>query len=219
MRRGVVLLAVAVLAVAQFAVAGAAPASAHAGVDHTAPRNGSVLAVAPSTVTVTFDEPVDVDSAWLTGPSGARLPSTARTAGASIVITPSTPLPRGPIAASWKVTSDDGHTVTGSIAFIIGKAPATGPAQALALTPALPARLSGSSPGPLTLTFGTALSAGEVSWTTATMSEPMTWSVSRKGRSSVATGVLPLAGVWTMKASLVRADNSIVVTTGTVTLK
>jgi hypothetical protein len=120
---------------------------------------------------------------------------------------------------SWKVTSDDGHTVTGSTAFIIGKAPATGPAQLLALTPALPARLSGSSAGLLTLTFGTALSAGEVSWTTATMSEPITWSVSRKGRTSVATGVLPFAGVWTMKASLVRADNSIVVTSGAVTLK
>ena len=213
------MIVVALVAVAQVAVLWATPASAHAGVDHTAPRNGSVLAVAPSTVTVTFDEPVDVDSAWLTGPSGVRLPSTARTAGASIVITPSTTLPRGSITASWKVTSDDGHMVSGSIAFIIGKAPSTGPAQSLALTPALPARLSGSSPGALTLTFGTALSAGEVSWTSATVSEPITWSVSRKGRSSVATGVIPLAGVWTMKASLVRADNSVVVTTATITLR
>lgn len=213
------MIAVALAAVAQLAVVGAAPASAHAGVDHTAPRNGSVLVSAPSTVAVTFDEPVELDSAWLTGPSGARLPSTARAAGASIVITPSTTLPRGPIAASWKVISDDGHMVGGSIAFIIGKAAATGPAQSLALTPALPARLSGSSPGPLTLTFGTALSGGEVTWTSAAVSEPITWSVSRKGRSSVATGVLPLAGVWTMKASLVRADNSIVVTSGTATLK
>ena len=50
MRRGVVVVAVVALA-----LVGAAPAHAHAGVDHTTPRNGSVVATAPSTITVTFD--------------------------------------------------------------------------------------------------------------------------------------------------------------------
>ena len=214
MRRGVVLVAVVALA-----LVGAAPAHAHAGVDHTTPRNGSVVATAPSTITVTFDEPVSLDSASLTGPSGAQLPSTARVAGAAVVITPSGALPRGPIAASWRVTSDDGHQVTGSIAFIIGKPPKTGRPQNVTLMPALPARMSGDAPGLLQLTFGAALSGGQVTWTSASVSEPITWTVSRKAKFAVAAGVLPLPGVWTVKASLIRADNSVVVTSGTVTLK
>jgi len=216
MRRGVVLVALATLVVLE--ISGAAPAFAHAGVDHTTPRNGTVVATAPSTVTVTFDEPVDLTTARLTGPSGASVPSTARVAGASIVITPSGALPRGPITASWQAASDDGHTITGSIAFIIGKAPAAGVPQNLALSPALPARLSGSNAGLLTLTFGTPLSGGQVTWTSTAVPEPITWTVSRRSGKSVATGVLPLAGAWNMKASLIRADNSIVVTSGTVTL-
>lgn len=223
MRRGAVVITVAALAalatLTSLAALGAQPALAHAGVDHTAPRNGAVIATAPAAIVVTFDEPVQLDSARLTGSSGAQLPSTARVAGASIVITPASRLPRGPIAASWKATSDDGHQVTGTIAFVVGPAPRTGSPLVLSLSPALPATLSGGAPGPLTLDLGPTISRGDVTWTSADVPEPISWTVHRQSGRAVARGVLPSAGAWTMTAALIRRDGSVVVTTGTAVLR
>lgn len=214
MRRGVVCATVVGLAVLM-----AAPAHAHAGIDHTAPRDGSVMTKAPSVITVTFDEAVDLDEAWLTGPSGAKVSSTARVSGASVIITPSATLPTGPCAASWRVTSDDGHQVTGTLAFVVGHAPATGPSQGLALSPPLSARLSGSSPGVLTLTLDPSVSSGEIMWTSGTVTEPITWRVTRQAGRTVATGVLPVSGAWSLRAALIRRDGSVLVTSGTATLR
>ena len=98
-------------------------ASAHATLVSTEPADGSILALAPKSVQLRFNEavtPVVVRVIDATGKT--RDDATARVAGDTIVITLPDDLPRGTHVVSYRVTSEDGHPVAGSMVFSVGTA-------------------------------------------------------------------------------------------------
>jgi methionine-rich copper-binding protein CopC len=195
-----------------------APAYAHADFIRSAPANGSTVAKAPSSIRITFNEPVTIDSAMILDASGSTVPSSSAMNGAVLTLTPASTLRAGITTAEFSVTSDDGHQVDGAIAFIIGKPGARGAAQPVVTSPSVTTRLNGSRPGALTLTFANKASSGEVIWTSPEFNGSLSWPVRARGKVSEASGVLPFAGAWTMRATLVSAKGSVVITSGTTTL-
>jgi methionine-rich copper-binding protein CopC len=195
-----------------------APAFAHADFLRSAPANGSTVAKAPSSIRLTFNEAVTIDSAAILDSSGSTVPSSAAMNGAILTLTPSTPLSAGITTATFSVISDDEHQIEGAIAFVIGKSGARGAAQSIVTSPAVVTRLNGSRPGALTLTFASKLTSGEVTWTSPGLKGSLTWPVRARGKASESSGVLPFAGVWTMRATLISAKGSVAITSGTATL-
>ena len=195
-----------------------APAYAHADLVRSTPSNGSVIAKAPTTIRLTFSEPVSLDSSSILDSSGAVIPSRAAMTGTVLTLTPSSALRSGITTAIFSITSDDGHQVDGAVSFVIGKPGARGPAQSIATTPSVATRLNGSRPGSLTATFANKAASGEVIWTSPSLQGSLTWPVHARGKASEASGVLPFAGDWTMRATLISAKGALVITTGTATL-
>lgn len=195
-----------------------APAYAHADFTRSTPASGSTVAKAPSAIRITFNEPVTIDSAKILDASGSTVPSSSAMNGAVLILTPASPLRAGITTAEFSVTSDDGHQVDGAIAFIIGKPGARGTAQPVVTSPSVTTRLNGSRPGALTLTFANKAASGEVIWTSPDFNGSLSWPVRARGKVSEASGVLPFAGAWTMRATLVSAKGSVVITSGTATL-
>ena len=128
-RRGRALLAsLAVAFGIVLAVAG--PASAHATLESTTPAENSVVANAPSQVTLTFDEGVGIsaDSVRVFDPNGARVDdgtTTATSNPATIEISLRSGLGNGTYTVAWHVISADSHPVEGAYVFSIGAAGST----------------------------------------------------------------------------------------------
>lgn len=195
-----------------------APAFAHADLVRSTPSSGSIVAKAPSTIRLTFSEPVSLDSAEILDSSGSSVPARSVMDGAVLSLTPLSPLSPGTIAITYAITSDDGHQVEGALSFIIGKPGVRGSAQAIATSPSVTTRLHGSRPGALITTFAYKATSGEVIWTSPNLKGSLSWPVHARGKNSEARGVLPFAGAWTMRATLVSAKGALVITTGTATL-
>ena len=108
---------------ALFAAAAAAPAAwAHARVVSTTPRDGAVLASAPSQVTIRFDETVRVQGGTVVVANRGKRSVVARevrSRGSTVVI-PLRKLRDGDYTVRWRVLSDDGHIVGGVFAFAVG---------------------------------------------------------------------------------------------------
>ncbi|MBN9034646.1 MAG: copper resistance protein CopC, partial [Rhizobiales bacterium] len=120
------LPAAAVLLLAWLCLAG--PAWAHASLVSTQPVDGDVLASAPETFSLTFSEPVSPLALKLVKPDGAALPlPDFELRDATLVIRAPKDLERGTHVLSWRVTSEDGHPVGGSVVFSIGKVSAHAP--------------------------------------------------------------------------------------------
>jgi copper transport protein len=99
--------------------------SAHASLVSTEPGDGSVLARAPDTVQLRFNEVVAPALVRLIDAAGiARDDATVRAVDRTIVITLPEDLPRGTQVVSYRVISADGHPVGGSMVFSIGAATA-----------------------------------------------------------------------------------------------
>ncbi len=118
-------------------VLGAAPALAHNTLISTDPADGSTVEVAPSRVTLTFDEPAQALGTEMVvlGPDG----STVSTGDAELVdstvsqaLVPD--LPAGMYTVQWRVTSADGHPLSGALTFTATDATGS-PAAAPAATP------------------------------------------------------------------------------------
>jgi copper resistance protein C len=95
-------------------------ASAHDVLESTAPASGATVDRMPQTVTLTFTEaPLTIGTqVVVTGPSGA-VQQGAPTISDRVVsqaIAPSAP--SGSYTVTYRVTSDDGHPVTGTFAFV-----------------------------------------------------------------------------------------------------
>ncbi|MDQ5975025.1 MAG: copper transport protein [Actinomycetota bacterium] len=214
------ILAAVAVAVGALLVA-PSPATAHTDVQSTSPANGAELASAPGAVTVTFGEkvvPTGSDTRIIDG-QGRVVPARVTARGRTVTITPRSPLPRGRYAAAWHVRSADGHTVEGAISFTVGTPNVPGPEVAIAAKPRVPTTLSASRPGSRTLAFTTKARSGEVVWTSADLPEPLVWEIDGDGTTATATGVLPTAGRWTFEATLELPGISVVIVTGSVTLK
>jgi copper transport protein len=122
MRRAVGALALAVA----FLVALAAPASAHAQLERTVPSAGAVLDRAPSVAKVRFNEAIQVkaDGLQLHDASGSRLDTgkVRHVDGGKELDLPLGDLKDGGYVLTWRITSADGHPVSGGVTWRIGQA-------------------------------------------------------------------------------------------------
>lgn len=135
------LPAIAAAAFLLAGLAGLAGVAAHGALIGTEPRDGSVLAAPPSHVALLFNEPVKVLLVRLVGPDGAEialgppLPDQA-----TVRFALPAELAAGTHALTWRIASDDGHPVGGSVSFSIA-APSAPPPAAEEPDP-LPARIA-----------------------------------------------------------------------------
>src|SRR5215470_15577891 len=98
-----------------------AEASAHASLAFSEPRDGIVLSQAPMKVELRFNESLTAGAVNLIDAAG-RLRSDAVVSARdeAISITLPSGLPDGTQIVSYRVISQDGHPVTGSVTFSIG---------------------------------------------------------------------------------------------------
>src|SRR5580704_11153153 len=104
----------------------ASEAAAHASLASAEPRDGSVLTEAPKAVELRFNESVTAGAVSLIGPDGkVRTDAIVHARDEAITITPPNDLPNGTSIVSYRVISQDGHPVAGSVTFSIGAPTAT----------------------------------------------------------------------------------------------
>lgn len=117
MRRSVGPLLAAL--VAALVVAVPLPASAHAALVGTDPRDGAVLETAPASVTLEFNEPVTRSELVLTAPDGSRVPLevSARDREVTGSVGADAEAQRGTYTIAFRVVSADGHPIAGTSEF------------------------------------------------------------------------------------------------------
>ena len=103
----------------------APPASAHATVVTSDPVDGSRLKTAPSSVSVTFDEGITLNSEGylrVVDQAGRRVDSgqPSHPTGPKIMVAVKSGLGDGTYTASFRIISADGHPVAGAIRFVVG---------------------------------------------------------------------------------------------------
>jgi copper transport protein len=103
-------------------------ASAHAALISVEPASGSMLASAPKAVELRFNEAVTPGAIQLIDGAGrARDDAHVMASGESISVAMPPDLPKGTAVVSYRVISQDGHPVAGSVIFSIGMPTATQP--------------------------------------------------------------------------------------------
>ncbi len=118
----------AMLVLAAFATAGAAPAGAHTVLTASDPAADATLTAGPTRVSATFNEDVQPTFAAMTvvGPDGNQWSSGDPVVKGPVVSVGVRPLgPSGKYTVNYRVTSDDGHVVSGSWSFTV-TVPSTG---------------------------------------------------------------------------------------------
>jgi len=97
----------------------ATPASAHDVLISTAPAANATVATVPAEVTLTFDEPAVAVGATIrvSGPAGDVQSGTPRLVDRSVTQDVAAGSPAGTYRVAWRVTSADGHPVTGEYSF------------------------------------------------------------------------------------------------------
>nr|WP_234338145.1 copper resistance protein CopC [Streptomyces sp. NRRL F-5727] len=113
-------------------LAGAAPASAHAALTGSDPKDGAVVATAPEEVGLTFSEQVamSADSIRVLDPSGRRADTGEiidLCSGAVVKygVALRAGLPDGTYTVAWQTVSADSHPIAGAFTFSIGAPSAT----------------------------------------------------------------------------------------------
>lgn len=103
-------------------------ASAHAALISVEPASGSILATAPKAVELRFNEAVTPGAIQLIDGAGrARDDARVTTSGEGISVAMPPDLPQGTAVVSYRVISQDGHPVAGSVIFSVGAPTATQP--------------------------------------------------------------------------------------------
>jgi len=97
----------------------ATPASAHDVLISTAPAANATVATVPAEVTLTFDEPAVAVGATIrvSGPAGDVQSGTPRLVDRSVTQDVAAGSPAGTYRVAWRMTSADGHPVTGDLSF------------------------------------------------------------------------------------------------------
>ncbi|MGL4961897.1 MAG: copper resistance CopC/CopD family protein [Inquilinus sp.] len=104
---------------------------AHASLIQSEPVENAVLAAAPESFRLSFSEPVSPLVLRLIRPNGSAVAlGDARLEDATLVVPVPPGLGSGTHVLSWRVVSEDGHPVGGSLVFSIG-APGAGPPQTM----------------------------------------------------------------------------------------
>ena len=129
-------LATAVLALAGLVI-GASPASAHNVLKSTNPTDGKKIARPPSSVVLTFDEPAIALGTKLviTGPEGPVQMGKPSLVDNTVTQDLQPGSPAGAYTVDWRVTSADGHPISGSFTFTAEAAAAGVPSAAPSLAP------------------------------------------------------------------------------------
>ena len=129
-------LATAVLAIAGLVI-GASPASAHNVLKSSSPADGKTVARAPSSVVLTFDEPAIALGTKLviTGPEGPAQIGKPRLVDNTVTQDLQPGAPAGTYTVDWRVTSADGHPISGSFTFTAEAAAAGVPSTIPSLAP------------------------------------------------------------------------------------
>ncbi|PWJ53131.1 hypothetical protein SAMN06264364_11426 [Quadrisphaera granulorum] len=127
----------------------ALPAQAHDRLESSAPADGAVLDIAPTSVVLTFSAPPIGLGAKVvvTGPDGAVVSSgDPRVVDRTVTEDLAGDLPAGQYRVEWRVTSSDGHPVSGELTYTASApAPSTSPPSSSS-TNAAPATASPASP-------------------------------------------------------------------------
>jgi methionine-rich copper-binding protein CopC len=138
-----------VVTVSALVVGAATAAEAHNVLVGTSPANGSMTAVVPAQVTLTFNEPAIAVGTILivTGPAGQVQTGAPVLVNNTVTQKLRPGSPAGSYSVSWRVTSTDGHPVSGRFLFT-AMAPSKGQqATATASAPSGPATVSGQASG------------------------------------------------------------------------
>ncbi|WP_375774952.1 copper resistance CopC/CopD family protein [Bradyrhizobium sp. ma5] len=118
--RTVASLVVASLAALFVALCLATSADAHAVLIAAEPADGSVVTEAPKMVVLRFNEAVAPTAVSLLDAAGKPRDVRIRTVDQSVMVTLPADLPQGTQVVSYRVVSQDGHPVAGSLLFSIG---------------------------------------------------------------------------------------------------
>jgi copper transport protein len=98
---------------------------AHASLLRASPTDGATLLSGPPKIELTFNEPVNLLQATLLTSGGDAHPLDATGTGGRIVVALPNDLGNGGYALAWRIVSEDGHPVSGTVAFTIGAGSAT----------------------------------------------------------------------------------------------
>ena len=100
-------------------VVAAGPAAAHDVLVSTSPANGATVAQTPSQIVLTFTDPaLSIGTQMVvTGPAGPVSVPPTRLIDNTVVQDLPGPAPAGHYTVLWRVTSADGHPVTGEVSF------------------------------------------------------------------------------------------------------
>lgn len=129
------LLALAVL------LATAPRAAAHNALQGTDPADGATVATAPERITLTFDQPAQALGTEIVvlGPDGATVSTgAAELVDQSVSQALTAALPAGVFTVQWRVTSADGHPLSGEFTFTATEATAVAAPEPAATAPATP---------------------------------------------------------------------------------
>ncbi|UPK32009.1 CopD family protein [Bradyrhizobium sp. 186] len=118
----------AALATLLLVVGFATGAAAHAALTSVEPASGSLLATAPKAVVLHFNEAVTPGAIRLIDGAGrVRDDAAVSASGETVSVAVPPDLPQGTAVVSYRVISQDGHPVGGSVIFSIGMPTATQP--------------------------------------------------------------------------------------------
>lgn len=115
-------LAVLTLAALLLVLALPAPAEAHATLVRSDPPQGAVLASAPERISFTFSEDVSLlpDGVRIFDAAGEELGADPTARGPELTVELTDEVGDGTLVVVWRVVSEDGHPISGSLAFSIG---------------------------------------------------------------------------------------------------
>lgn len=157
------LILAALAAAFTFVLVTAAPASAHARLVSSTPKDGAVLEAAPKKVVLEFSERIDAQSTQIavTDSSGGVVPAQAFTVDGQKLTQPLSLTLSGTYTIGYRIMSEDAHRVDGKLTFTVQTG--TAPSEAASAAPSP----SEAAPSPLkSETKSTADQIAETSGTT-----------------------------------------------------
>lgn len=116
-------------------------ALAHATLKNSTPTANEILGLPPAEIQLHFNEPVRIIRAAASAGGGANQALKAETSGADVRLRFSNPNVRGTVIVSYRVESEDGHPVGGTLLFNVG-APSMEPPVAVGERSALSLRIA-----------------------------------------------------------------------------
>lgn len=146
---------------------GAAPAFAHTRLESSDPADGASLDTGPQRVSLTFSETMSAEFTALTviGPDQGAYQTGPISAQGNTVSAAVLPLgPAGRYEIGYRVVSEDGHPVTGSVAFTLTTAGPGGPAAPAGTTPGPEAAGAPAAPVPAGDQAGGGSGSGMPAW-------------------------------------------------------